>query len=246
MSRPPKPWYWKARQAWYTDLGGVRRKLVDGPKNAETTRLAQLAFHRLMAQCLANPPIDGGNPTVACVVDDYLEQNKKDLAPSTFRENQMYLQKFCNEHGPRLVRDCIPYHLTTWVNAHPTWESNWTKSYAIRVVKRPFNWAVEMGLIEENPFASVKLPKCRNRRRPITLEEFEALLKAAGPTSRLGEILLFLWFTGCRPSELRHLQWGDIHLHRATPVIVIEEHKTNGTVDRSRRKPPVDEVRYFS
>ncbi len=62
MSRPPHPWYWEKRHAWYTDVGGVRRKLAEGPEEETETR-AQAEFHRLMAESLANPPVDGGDPT---------------------------------------------------------------------------------------------------------------------------------------------------------------------------------------
>jgi len=244
MPRPRKPWFREARNAWYVEIGGKQHRLADGPKNDVTEARAELEFHRLMAETMANPPADGGDPTVAALIDEYLEQNKKHLAPSTFYENRILLQKFCKKHGPRLVRNCIPYHLSKWVNDQETWTSNWTRSFAIRIVKRSFNWAVEQGLIEENPFLKVKPPKCKSRRRPIKLEEFTQLLTAAGRTSRLGETLLFLAYTGCRPCELRNLRWSDIHLDEPNPEIVIEEHKTSNTQDdpEPRVIPIVDEL----
>ena len=192
-------------------------------KTQITEALAWTEFHRLMVEIADNPPVDGGNPTVASICDEYLERNQSVLASSTLYENRLYLQKFCDRHGPRLVRDCIPYHLVTWVQEHPSWESSWTQSYAIRVVKRAFSWAAEMRLISENPFASVKLPRCQSKRRPIEPEEYQQLLDAAGADSRLGEILCFLRLTGCRPGELRQLRWQDIHMESEFPAIVIRE-----------------------
>jgi integrase len=229
MSRPKKPWFRKGRNAWYIELGGRQIKLADGPKNAVTEALAWEEFRRLMVEIADNPPVDGGNPTVASICDEYLERNQSVLASSTLYENRLYLQKFCDRHGPRLVRDCIPYHLVTWVQEHPSWESKWTQSYAIRVVKRAFNWAAEMGLISENPFASVKPPRGQSKRRPIKPEEYKQLLDAAGEDSRLGEILRFLRLTGCRPGELRQLRWQDVHMESEFPAIVIEKHKTSST-----------------
>jgi hypothetical protein len=143
-----------------------------------------VAFHRLMAECLADPPVDGGEPTVASVVDEFLEYSIKRDAPSTFYERRLYLQDFWHNHGPRLVRNCKPFHLSTWVDDHPTWKSDWTKHYAMRCVMRPFNWAVKMRLIEQNPFVGVEWPECETGRRPITPEEFNSLVNAAGRTSR--------------------------------------------------------------
>ena len=227
--RPVKPWFRNGRNAWYVELNGRQIRLADGPENSDTQAIAEARFHVLMAEVASNPPVDGGNPTVASICDEYLERNRKVLAQSTYYENALYLQKFCDKHGPRLVRDCIPYHLVTWVQEHESWESSWTQSYAIRVVKRAFNWAAEMGLVPKNPFASVKLPKCESKRRPIKPEEFDKLLEAAGEESRIGEILRFLGLTGCRPGELRHLRWHNVHLELEYPAIIIDEHKTSST-----------------
>jgi integrase len=244
MPRPRKPWFRKNRPGVYVEIGGKQHLLAKGPDNDETWERAQLAYHQLMAEVLANPPVEGGDPTVASVVDEFLEFSVKRDAPSTFYERKLYLQNFCTHHGPRLVRDCKPLHLSKWVDKHPKWISDWTKHYAMRCVVRPFNWAVKGKLIEENPFTGVTWPKCDGQRRPMSSEEYEALLKAAGKTSRLGEILRFLWNTGCRPSELRHLWWQDIHLKVPYPAIILKEHKTSRTqrTPNPRVIPLVQEV----
>lgn len=229
MPRPRKPWFRDKRNAWYVEIGGKQHKLVDGPDDLDTETRAQLEYHRLMAEVMANPPVDGGNPTVASIVDEFLDYSIKRDAASTFYERKLYLQDFCTYHGPRLVPDCKPYHLSKWVDEHSTWISNWTKHYAMRCVVRPFNWGVKMKLIPENPFSGVEWPTCAKGRRPVTAAEFETLLKAAGPTSRLGEILRFLVLTGCRPTEARHLRWGDVHFDAPVPLIMIEKHKTSRT-----------------
>jgi len=229
MPRPRTLWYRAARRAVYVEIDGKQHRLAKGPDNDETWERAQLAYHQLMAEILANPPVDGGDPTVASVIDEFLEYSVKRDAPSTYYERKLYLQDFCTHHGPRLVRGCTPFQLTKWVDKHPTCNSDWTKHYAMRCVMRPFNWAVKMKLIEENPFAGVDWPECVGQRRPMTTEQYEALLKGAGKRSRLGEILRFLWNTGCRPSELRQLRWQDVYLEVRNPAIVLQKHKTSRT-----------------
>jgi hypothetical protein len=209
MSRPPTGYYF--RDGFYTDVGGRRRLLVRGPQDAHTEALARLEIAKLLLECEANPSVESGVHTVASVIDEYLARNKKRLGKMTFYEQKLYLQEFCKDYGPRLIGKCIPYHLVTWVDDHPEWKSAWTRAYAIRSVKRPFNWAVEMGLIEKNPFAKVKLPRCTTRHRPITEEEYRVLLEAAWPETRLGEVFRFLWFTGCRPIEAQSTRWCDAH-----------------------------------
>jgi len=63
MPRPSKPWFRKSRNAYYVEIGGKQRKLADGPENKENDARAIVVFHRLMAEVLSNPPVDGGDPT---------------------------------------------------------------------------------------------------------------------------------------------------------------------------------------
>ena len=58
-------------------------------------------------------------------------------------------QRFAETHGFRRVndKDCLPFHLTSWLDAHPQWESDWTKAAAVAIIHRPFNWAAKQRLI---------------------------------------------------------------------------------------------------
>jgi len=227
--RRAKGWYRKARGGVYVEIQGRQYLLAKGPNNAQTWKEAEDAYYQLMAEMAANPPVDGGDPTVASIIDEYLEYSVRRDASSTFYERKLYLQDFCTHYGPKRVNDCKPYHLSKWVDGHATWKSDWTKHYAMRCVMRPFNWAVKMKLVPENPFMGVEWPTCTTERRPLTAGEFEALLKAAGPNTRLGEILRFLVLTGCRPVEARHLKWSDIRWDTPVPVIISADHKTSRT-----------------
>jgi integrase len=94
-------------------------------------------------------------------------------------------------------------------------------------VKRAFNWAKKVGLIPDSPFRDVELPECEKSRRPMTEEEYQTLLAAAGPKSRFGETLRFICLTGCRPCELSALQWSEVDLESAYPRLVQRKHKTS-------------------
>ena len=66
----------------------------------------------------------------------------------------------------------------------------------------------------------------------MTPEEFHAILRACRskgrkrptPARRFRKVLIFLWLTGCRPSEAAKLEWKDIHFEKG--VIILQEHKT--------------------
>lgn len=232
MARPKKPWYRSSRKAWYVEIDGRQELLIRGPKNGATKAEAEQRFHTLMAERLVNPPVDGEAPTVASVIEAFLEYTIRRDAPRTYYERMKYLQAFAEACGWRRIDACKPYHLTRWIDSHPTWVSDWTRSYAVRAVKRPFNWACNQGLIARNPFGPVS-QRYGGPRRPMTQEEFTRIIRALGPvrvctpasrTARIRflEAFLFLWLSGARPSEARLLKWIDIDFDRCQ--IVLQQH----------------------
>ncbi|QEL18593.1 hypothetical protein [Limnoglobus roseus] len=78
---------------------------------------------------------------MAAVIDLYIEYAKSRLEPATLEERKRYFQSFAESHGFRGVndRECLPYHLTAWVDSHTEWESDWTRSHAVSIIHRPFN-----------------------------------------------------------------------------------------------------------
>ncbi len=237
MPRPLRPWFHSRKNAWVIEPQGKLVKLADGPKNAVTKKAAEVAFHRYMAELSANPPVDNDNPTVASVIEAFLQHDEKHSSPRTYAERKRILQRFAEEHGRRLVKECKAFHLSSWIDSHPVWSNPWTRSYVVRCVKRPFNWAMDEDLIARNPFRGVKHGS-GDPRRPMNEDEYHRLLEACGKNSRLGrmtEILRFMYLTGCRPGEVTSLRWTDLDLEQG--VIVLKEHKTKRTrKDRPDRR----------
>jgi hypothetical protein len=89
---------------------------------------------------------------VASVIDSYLDHSKHDLDADTHARRTRYLQLFAEAHGFRLVKECLPLHLTQWLDSKSAWASNWTRSTVIKIVQRAFNWATRQRLISANPF----------------------------------------------------------------------------------------------
>lgn len=131
-------------------------------------------------------------------------------------------------------------HMEAWVDDHPGWKSDWTKSSAIRNVQAAFNWAAKSRLIDENPFRGVT-HHTGAPRRDMTAEEFQAILRNTNgtwckrrptPAARFRQVLIFLWFTGCRPKEATALRWTNIDFKNH--VIVLLQHKTIRTQTQPR------------
>src|SRR5262249_38017431 len=152
MPRPLKPWFHKRKNAWVIEPGGKLIKLADGPKNPDTKKKAEAAFHHHMLLLAANPPVDGGEPTVASVIEAFLAHDANRTGNRFFKDRKYTLQLFAEVHGWRRIRDALPYHLTSFLDAHPEWRTDWTLAGKLRQLQRPFNWAVKKRLIPGNPF----------------------------------------------------------------------------------------------
>jgi integrase len=240
-------------------------KLLEGDKTPKNKKLAAERLHAILRLRHANPEPDSGRHTVASVIDLYISHAGSSYSERSLYERKLILQSFAELHGWRKVndRDCLPYHITEWLAAHPEWKSDWTKASAVNVIQRPFNWAVDERLIPANPFRG-KTHRPGEPRRPLTNGEFQALLRAASvwlkrqrlknphpsdvmrrkrPSAgaRFRHLLIFLRFTGARPGEASHVEWTDIDLEKA--VIILYKHKTSRTQrDKKPRIIPLHPV----
>jgi integrase len=241
----------------------VDKKKVKLVKGKDGKAEAQKRLRELLTMRDHNPSPESGELTIAAVIDLYLSHARGKLGEESLYNRKLYLQWFAEEHGYRRVndKDCLPFHVTSWLDAHPEWASDWTKNHVVAVVHRPFNWAAKQRLITANPFRGVS-HRAGAPRRPMTEPEFEALLIAAsagsrkqaverypsgrkvcpsdrhrrkGPSAadRFRELLHFLRLTGARPGEASKLEWPHIDLDAA--VIVLAIHKTSKT---QRQKKP--------
>lgn len=67
-------------------------------------------------------------------------------------------------------------------------------------------------------------------RRPVTHDEYQALLRAAGD-GEFRRLLVFLWETGMRPGEVRKLRW--VHVNFEKKMLSLPTHKAR----KITRKP---------
>jgi integrase len=92
-------------------------------------------------------------------------------------------------------------------------------------------WAVDRGLLTENPCFKVKKSKVRNVERFLTKEEAERLLrtledmKVNGEVdARFADIVQILLLTGARKSEIQGLRWQEVDFQRA--IIRLPRHRS--------------------
>lgn len=240
MARTAKPWFDNQRLRWMAWIGGKKVRLLDGPNDAATRKLAKEALADLLYEARHNPAPESPHQTIASVIEAYLVHGAAKLAASSVEAVTPYLQSFAEHYGRRLVVEVRALHVDQWLAAHPTWKSDWTKNLAVRSVKRAFNWAVkEAGILKSNPFTHCSHPTGLPRR-DMTVAEFQGILRVTGnkrrckkmsPGARFRQVLVFLWHTGARPGEAGRLQWSHIDLDKRR--VLLPAHKTR----RRQRKP---------
>lgn len=158
-------------------------------------------------------PIAKTKPQLDELWAKYSEFKKPQISPSTYAKD--YIK--CRNHISRLpsrsldeallIRDYLLENLTLDAAKR-----------CLNYLKSCCTWAVEDGLIDVNPFMSMKIkaPKGLSEDEdvnPFTKEERDRIIQAF-ETDRYyrhyTDYVRFLFFTGCRPSEAIALRWKHI------------------------------------
>jgi integrase len=187
---------------------------------------------------LSAPGRPGQCLTVHEVIEIYLAQARRDLSARSLETVSCILRRFDQSCGHLNLAECRPFDLQCWLNEHPEYRSEWYIRCVISSIKRAFNWACEMELVHRNPFAKLRSRGQSQRRRPMTDEEFQVLLRGSEPSFR--RFLIFLKFTGSRPGEAASMRWADVRFEEGS--VVLRNHKTARMTGRARVIPLVPMV----
>jgi integrase len=156
--------------------------------------------------------------TVADVCREYLERAP---AGKTWKTRRAEITQFIDARGDIGIEDLIADDLESFIEAHPAWKSNWTKKRVAQTIKCAFSFCWNKGLIGTHPLKGVSYQR-GDRRRPMDETEFRAILRDVSAEFR--RVLLFLYWTGCRPLELCTLKWRFLDVENA--AFILREHKT--------------------
>ena len=104
----------------------------------------------------------------------------------------------------------------------------------VSVLRHMFEFAVEEGALKQNPIAKIKqLKELREERPRVTERHLLRLLKEL--SFPLQQIVLFIYETGCRPSEALRLKWKDLNLEKKTGIFNLRKGGDNARVALSSR-----------
>lgn len=229
----PKPWYWKARKAWYLEHDGKQVKLGSADsKTKNPPEEIMREYHRIMAGEGLLTERERRLATAPVVIESFIE-GKVATRPKTVKMCVYYLEPFAAHFKSRLLDTIRPNDVLKFVDSHKGWGDS-TKHSAVVYVKGLFRWARDSGWLDANPLAGFANPYPVGRRdRGITLEEFKMLMDATRDET-FRSVLRFLRDTGCRPGELCCL--SKRHLHPTLPIATLKpsEHKTGRRTGRNK------------
>jgi integrase/recombinase XerC len=163
--------------------------------------------------------------TISGLVSKYLAWCVKHRSPRTVEWYSGHLHGFL-EHidGELPAASLKPFHVVEWVDSHETWGDNYRRG-AITAVQRACNWAEELGYLESSPIKKIKKPTAKRREEHMTAEDFQAVLRLLRHNDPFRDLFVFVWHSGCRPQEVRHIEPRHVDLERERIVFPAEESK---------------------
>lgn len=156
----------------------------------------------------------------------YLAWCEKHRSPRTLEWYEGHIVNFLAHPGVSntLATGLKPYHIIEWIDSKETW-GNTYKGGAIVAIKRVYNWAEEMGYIDTTPIKKIKKPPAQRREIYMTFEDFEQILSMLSEADPFRDLLCFVWYSGCRPQEVRQIEPRHVDLERERIIFPVEESK---------------------
>jgi integrase len=158
--------------------------------------------------------------TLRALVDEYLAARQPHLRPRSFVEAERYLTSgyFKPLHGMPL--DTITRRdIAARVVAIVRESGSPTAARARGALSSFFVWAMQMGLVENNPtIGSTKPAESKPRERTLADEELARIWKCCGDDA-FGKVIRLLVLTACRRAEIGDMCWSEVDLDRGTFTI---------------------------
>jgi integrase len=231
----------KVIRSWlvqYRRAGATRRLLV-GPGNVLSAEAARGAAKKALAKvALGEDPQEDKVERrsrdkltrFSDIVEEYLAWKRTKVRPSTLREIERYLTGGYFKPLHSMSVDTISRRDIAARLVIVTRENgNVTAICARTTISAFFTWAMQMGLVEQNPVIGViKSKSAEAGSHVLTDAELAALWRACGDDD-FGRVVKLLVVTACRRQEIGGMRWSELDADRGTWTLPSERSK-NGRV----------------
>lgn len=167
------------------------------------------------------------NLTFSTLASKYLTWCEKHRSPRSLEWYTGHIDnflKFLGDNSSIPATDLKPYHVIEWTDSKDTWGSTYKRG-AIVAIQRAYNWAEEMGYIAATPLKKIKKPQATRRETFMTPEDYQQILGKILPHDPFYDLFQFVWHSGCRPQEVRHIEPRHVDLVNERIVFPAEESK---------------------
>lgn len=190
MARRPRPWFWKARDAWYVTIGGQRHLL--GQDKDE-------AYDRFYAMMRQPQQRKVSADALVAVIDAFLEWVLKNRSSDTYEWYRYRLQRFVERYPDLRADDLRPFHAETWADSYDF--SVTSKRNYLRSIKRCMKWAKKQGYVDRNPIEDLEVPTAEAKEVYVSPEELQVLISYVRDQT-FADLVATTYDCGCRPQEL--------------------------------------------
>ena len=223
----------KILKSWivqYRHAGTSRRHRL-GSAEVLSAERARAEAKKLLAQIeLGEDPAadrsdrrDKDRLNFANVVTQYLDFKKITRRSETRRYlTTGYFKPFHNTPIDKITRKDVASRLVSITNA----SGAPTAARARKVLSALFTWAMQSGLVDENPVIGTPNPKMASRDRVLSDEELAAIWRASGDDD-YGRIIRLLILTGCRRGEIGGMRWEEFDIDAETWTLPKERSKND-------------------
>ena len=164
-------------------------------------------------------------------IDYYNQRNSK-----SYRQHLEKIVRWLNSWGGRItLKGTNKQHLISWCkHMRDNGLADTTIRSYFETLGTQFRAAVREELIDVNPFErmdkSEKPERVEVEREYLTMDELRRLSRTKIQSDQVRRAFLFSCFTGLRASDIRNLDWSDIHDTGAGPQLAIRQVKTKGFI----------------
>lgn len=143
------------------------------------------------------------------VANKYLDWSQKRHTEQTYEYKCMVYAEFL-KRGNSEITEITPQYIHEYLATRPT---NHNYNVHRKEISALFTYAKDvLKVVTHNPVAELeKLPENKERKKPPTKEEFTKIFMAAKPEQKT--LLLILFHTLARISEILKLRWCDVNFH---------------------------------
>ncbi len=219
MDRINQPFFRKARNAWYLQVGKSQVKLAED--KAEAFR----KWHEIMSEGLPANESSKAPITVPELIKLFLEDLSQTKSQNTWQWYDLFLTHLAlGVEGVMAAELVRVSDINRIIASHKDWKLN-TKHNFARACKRLFRWAEIEGHIQKDPIQHLVKPPTEARTDYITAEQM-AKIEELVPQSAFKMLLQLAWDTGMRPQELTRIE--SRHYNKEFRCIVFPREEAKG------------------